>query len=132
MTWIVKLLSLLISCVAIRWCWKEWHFTQSSETFRHKNVVVCGASDGIGEEVAYRYSEEGANVILVARREERLKKVQSNCEKLGASSALYITADLSTIDGAKFVFEVSQGITIVLQGSKDYRQPKLRFSNEDV
>lgn len=116
MTWIVKLLSLLVPCLAIRWCWKEWHFAQSSETFRHKNVVVCGASDGIGEEVAYRYSEEGANVILVARREEQLKKVQRNCEKLGASSALYITADLSTIDGVKLVLEVTSKVIYRITG----------------
>ena len=66
----------------------------NSETFRGKNVVICGGSSGIGEQIAYRFCEQGANVLVVARREWALKKVVENCSRLGAASAGYMTADL--------------------------------------
>jgi NAD(P)-dependent dehydrogenase (short-subunit alcohol dehydrogenase family) len=65
------------------------------ETFRGKNVVICGGSTGIGEQIAYRFCEQGANVLIVARRELALKNVVEKCSRLGASSASYIKADLS-------------------------------------
>lgn len=66
----------------------------NGETFRGKNVVICGGSSGIGEQIAYRFCEQGANVLVVARREWALKKVVENCSHLGAASASYMTADL--------------------------------------
>ena len=66
----------------------------NSETFRGKNVVICGGSSGIGEQIAYRFCEQGANVLVVARRQWALRKVVENCSSLGAASASYMTADL--------------------------------------
>ena len=40
-----------------------------------KNAIVTGASSGIGRATAYKLAEEGANVVVTARREERLKEV---------------------------------------------------------
>ncbi|HEX2944864.1 MAG TPA: SDR family oxidoreductase [Clostridia bacterium] len=45
-----------------------------------KNVMVTGASSGIGREIAIFLSKLGANVIMVARNEERLKETYNELE----------------------------------------------------
>ncbi|WP_277850657.1 SDR family oxidoreductase [Moellerella wisconsensis] len=45
------------------------------ENIRNKVVVIAGASSGLGEALARRLVDEGAKVVLGARREERLKKL---------------------------------------------------------
>ena len=78
----------------LAWYWFT-NRVNNGETFRGKNVVICGGSAGVGEQIAYRFCEQGANVLIVARREWALKNVVKNCSRLGAASASYITADLS-------------------------------------
>ena len=46
-----------------------------------KNVIwITGASSGIGAELAKQYAEEGALLILSARREKALQEVKNSCE----------------------------------------------------
>ena len=63
--------------------------------FNGKNILVIGASSGIGEETAYVLAENGAKVLLVARREEKLKKV---CENIAPELGAYYIGDVSDID----------------------------------
>jgi 3-oxoacyl-[acyl-carrier protein] reductase len=46
--------------------------------------VVTGASRGIGRETAIQLCAEGANVLLVARGEQRLREVQEEADGAGA------------------------------------------------
>src|ERR1700724_3096013 len=56
-------------------------------------AVVTGASSGIGEEFARQIASRGYNVILVARREDRL---QALAEQIGGTiRAEVVGADLS-------------------------------------
>jgi NAD(P)-dependent dehydrogenase (short-subunit alcohol dehydrogenase family) len=48
-----------------------------------KNVVITGASSGIGRECAIQCSKMGAKVVLVARNKERLKETVSLCSGEG-------------------------------------------------
>ena len=41
-----------------------------------KNVVITGATSGIGEAIARAYLEQGANVVLTGRRTDRLESPQ--------------------------------------------------------
>ena len=40
--------------------------------FPYKKVLVIGATSGIGEALAARFVEEGASVIVVGRRKDKL------------------------------------------------------------
>lgn len=62
------------------------------QRFTGKTVVVTGASSGIGEETARRFSAEGANVVVAARRRERLDAL---VEELGAERTLAVTTDVT-------------------------------------
>ena len=39
-----------------------------------KNVVITGATSGIGEAIARAYLEQGENVVLTGRRTDRFRK----------------------------------------------------------
>jgi short-subunit dehydrogenase len=66
-------------------------------------MVVTGASSGIGEATARRLAREpGAAVVLVARREERLKQL---AESLGPDRASFVAVDLVAEDAPARVLE---------------------------
>ena len=45
-----------------------------------KVCIVTGASAGIGRATAELFCREGAKVVAVARREERLKELAEECK----------------------------------------------------
>ena len=60
-------------------------------------AVVTGASSGLGMEFARQLADEGYNLVLVARRKERLEKLADELSKKG-SECLVVVADLSIKD----------------------------------
>lgn len=60
-----------------------------------KNILVTGASSGIGKVIAIFLSKVGANIILVARNEEKLKETYHELEPGNHS---YYLIDLSHLD----------------------------------
>ena len=98
-----------LAAVLIAWYLKE---NFDPESVRGKKVVICGASTGIGEELAYQYAKLGAKLLLVARREEALKKVIARCEELGAQNANYVVADLSSLEAAKNLVTVCSAVQL--------------------
>ena len=51
-----------------------------------RTALVMGASQGLGQATAMQLAEEGAHVILVARREDVLTSVQQQIENAGGSA----------------------------------------------
>lgn len=50
-----------------------------------KNIVITGASSGLGHALAVSYANPGINLYLTGRNEKRLKLVAKECENKGAS-----------------------------------------------
>lgn len=62
---------------------------------KDKNILITGASSGIGRSIAELLDKLGAKVILVARREDKLQEVLATLEN---KASCYYMADLSELD----------------------------------
>ena len=60
-----------------------------TKAVKDKNIIITGASSGIGERTAYLLSECGAQVILLARTEDKLKAVKDSIEGFGGQASYY-------------------------------------------
>src|ERR1700734_3733840 len=65
--------------------------------FAGKVVWVTGASAGIGEALVKAFAKEGAKIILTARGEEELKRVQKEAG-LNDTNSMVLPLDLSQIE----------------------------------
>lgn len=73
-----------------------------------KIAVVTGASSGMGREIALLFAKEGATVIAVARREDRLKEI--------AQAAATFSGEIIPYAGDISLKEVNEGmIDLALQ-----------------
>ncbi len=63
-----------------------------------KNVIITGASTGIGEQMAYHYARLGANIVITAWREQQLQKVIGKCRKIGNKNGEYDYISLDMLD----------------------------------
>ncbi|KAJ4713780.1 11-beta-hydroxysteroid dehydrogenase-like 5 [Melia azedarach] len=74
----------------------EWIYNNIlyTENMEDKVVIITGASSGIGEQIAYEYAKRKANLVLVARREHKLRGISENARRMGANDVIIIAADV--------------------------------------
>lgn len=65
--------------------------------FEGKSVVVTGASSGMGYDIAKQFAAEGATVVAVARRKERLEQLAAEAEALPGKIIPY-AGDISSLE----------------------------------
>lgn len=75
-------------------------------------ALVTGASSGIGYEISKVLAEEGHDLILVARREERLKQLAHYLEKDYNVSVTVLAADLTQLGEIDRIFDTLQAQNI--------------------
>lgn len=63
---------------------------------KNANVVVVGASRGMGRGTARKFAGEGANLALVARSKKGLEKTAEQCRQAGAGEVIVLEADMSS------------------------------------
>jgi len=65
-----------------------------------RNILVTGASSGIGAGLAEAFAKAGAVVGICARRKDRLSEVLERCREHSPKSRMWVTdlADLSAVD----------------------------------
>ena len=71
---------------------------------KDKVVVITGASSGIGEETVNLLSENGAKLVLGARRLDRLEKIQ---QKVGRDSVSIKKTDVTKADEVNALIETA-------------------------
>lgn len=59
-------------------------------SLKNKIIAITGASQGLGEEIAYLAADEGAKVALIARSEDLLAKVQMKIQRNGGKAKPFI------------------------------------------
>lgn len=74
-----------------------WWFVRRNKrqpiSLRDKVVLITGASAGIGAHTAHAFAAEGAHIVLVARRAEKLAEVEAELQRYGVKT-LCVPADV--------------------------------------
>lgn len=86
------------------------------DTWRGKTVLVTGASSGIGKAFAEILAAKGANLVIVARSEEKLNELALQLSQQHAIRAHVIALDLGQLGAAEQLYQQTQaqGITVDL------------------
>jgi short-subunit dehydrogenase len=81
----------------------------SEESTQIKNqkpwALVTGASAGIGAEFCRQLAAKGYQLVLVARREDKLQAIADELKSSYGTNSLIITADLSVKHASKAIFK---------------------------
>jgi len=104
-----------------------------SFTPRGTTALITGASSGLGAEFARQLAARGANLVLVARRAERLEALASELRDSAGVTVTVITADLASADaGTRLAADVeSRGIQISTLINNAGFGSRNRFEDED-
>ncbi len=77
-----------------------------------KTVLITGASSGIGRELAHTFAKNNYNLILTARRKERLEDIKKDIEKTLSVSVQVIQLDLAASGSAELLYKKTNGIRV--------------------
>ena len=83
------------------------------EDFRGKWALVTGASSGIGLALARELAQQGANLILTARRRERLETLAAEIGAKGLATRIVI-ADLDDPAAPQQIYDATEGAGITV------------------
>jgi short-subunit dehydrogenase len=102
-------------------------------THRSSTALITGASSGLGEEFARQLAARGADLVLVARRLERLETLAAELRSQRGVAVTVIAADLSHPDAAAKLAERvgALGLTIDTLVNNAGFATRNRFENED-
>ncbi len=68
-----------------------------------KNVLITGTTSGIGKAFAEKFADEGYNLILVSRDEQKLKQQQAALQETYRVAVKYIVRDLTQENAASLI-----------------------------
>lgn len=71
-----------------------------------KTALVTGASSGLGVDFAAELAQRGCKLVLVARREDRLKQVQQTLHERHGVEVIAVTLDLAQPDAPKALYDL--------------------------
>lgn len=71
-------------------------------------AVVSGASSGLGQQMALAFAKQGASLVILARRIERLEEFKPKLIKAGAKDVLAIKCDVTSTDDINRAAEAAE------------------------
>ena len=77
------------------------------DLLKGRTIFITGAGTGLGRSMALRFAELGANLFIVGRREEPLKKTVEDIRAAGAKAA-YFSADVRDFDAVEKAIEAAE------------------------
>lgn len=87
-----------------------------------KTALITGGNSGVGEATAILFAQEGANVLIAARREKPLKKVAEKIQEAGGS-VLALCGDISNPEDS---------VTLVLRAVETFGGLDILVNNAGV
>ena len=105
------------------------------DRLKGKVSIVTGANSGIGKRTAEIFAAEGSDLVLVARRLDKLKEVEATCAALGVK-VISVSADVSRYEDCQKVVNetiAAFGRVDVLvnnAGIADKHRPITRIEND--
>jgi short-subunit dehydrogenase len=83
-------------------------------TEHRTTALVTGASSGIGEELARVHAEHGGDLVIVARRRDRLEAMKAELEKTHGITVYVLAQDLTQTDAPRRIFDElqSRGVAV--------------------
>jgi short-subunit dehydrogenase len=90
-------------------------------SFNNKVVWITGASSGIGEALAYEFAQQGARLVLSARRADILEQVKSRCK----NASLHLVLPMDMTDSSRFA-------ELVLQVERHFGAVDMLINNAGV
>ncbi|MEJ5274032.1 MAG: SDR family NAD(P)-dependent oxidoreductase, partial [Spirochaetota bacterium] len=104
-----------------------------NEQFINKNVVITGATSGIGYFTALKYASMGANIIAINRSEEKSILLKNEIKERYGKDLIYFVADLTEIDQIKnatnFLLNLPKKIDVIIHNAGVYLKKRTTTTN---
>lgn len=83
---------------------------------RQKTMLITGASAGIGAALAREYAGRGWNLIITARRTDRLEAIKTEIESIFSVQVDCVTADLMAVGAVDMMLAEIKGKGLTVDG----------------
>lgn len=105
----------------------QWRLPMANKNIEGRRILITGASSGIGRAAALQLAEQGARLILLARREQALRALVAEIREAGGDACHY-AVDLCDFDAldvvAAKVIDEHGGVDVLINNAgRSIRRP---------